>query len=195
VPIETPLAVTFVPVTVTPEMSMFEFPTFVSVDVSEALLPTETVLKFKLAGFAPSCTVAVEPAPTISITNVEGTPFVASVTEPLMVAVEVGAKLASNVALPPAGITVEVESPATLYPAPAVVTRENVSGPLPPFRSKMVCELPVPWTTLPKLTLEGVAEICAWVPVPERGTVSGEFEASLVIVKEPVSATSVFGAN
>ena len=153
------------------------------------------MLKLKLVGFAPSCTVAVEPAPDRVITNEEGVPFVASVTDPLAVAVEPGVKITLKVTLPPGGITVEVEIPVMVKPVPDGVTCENVRGELPVFWSVMVCELLVPLTTVPKLTLEGVAERCACVPVPESGIVSGESEASLVIVKVAVAALSDFGAN
>jgi hypothetical protein len=137
VPAETPLAVSPVPVaapvTVMPEMLMFEFPPFVSVDVSELLLPTWTVLKLKLVGFAPNCTVAVDPAPDRVITSDEGVPFVASVTDPLTVAVEPGVKITLKATLPPAEITVEVEIPVMVNPVPDGVTCENVRGELPVF--------------------------------------------------------------
>jgi hypothetical protein len=196
VPPEIPLAVSpEPPVIVTPEMLMFEFPLFVTVDVSELLLPTVTVLKFKLVGLAPSCKMGAEPAPVRLITRDEGVPFVASVMDPLMVAVEVGVKIALKATPPPAGMVVAVERPVILNPAPGGVTCENVRVELPPFWRVMVCELLVPFTTVPKLTLAGVAEICAWVPVPESGIVSGEFEALLVTVRVPVTAPSDFGAN
>jgi hypothetical protein len=196
VPGETPLAVRLAPpVTVTPETLTFEFPLFISVDVSELLLPTDTVLKLRLDGLATSCAVAVEPDPVRSMTSCEGVPFVASVTNPLIVVVEVGVKIALNARLPPARIVVEVEIPVMLNPAPGGVTCENVRIELPALWSVMVCELLVPLTTVPKLTLAGVAEICAWVPDPDKGIVSGEFEALLVIVKLPVTELSDSGAN
>jgi hypothetical protein len=195
VPAETPLVVTPVPVIVTPEMVMFEFPLLFSVDTSETLLPTETVLKFKLAGFAPSCTVAAEPLPDRGIVSEEGAPLVTSVMDPLTAADVVGVKLALKATLPPAGIVVAVERPEMLNPAPGGVTCENVKVELPPFCSVMACELLLPFATVPKLMLAGVAEICACRPVPVRGIVTGEFEALLVIVKVPVTALSDKGAN
>lgn len=69
VPLETPAAVSPAPVTVTPKTLMFEFPLFVSVDVSELLLPTAMVLKFRLVGFAPNSSVGVEPLPDRLITS------------------------------------------------------------------------------------------------------------------------------
>lgn len=69
--------------------------------------------------------------------------------------------MALNVMLPPAEIVVEVERPVMLNPVPETVTCENVRVALPAFLSVIVCELFVPVVTLPKLTLDGVAEICA----------------------------------
>jgi len=196
VPLEIPLAVSpDPPEIVTPEILMFEFPPFVSVEVSDLLLPTLTALKFKLVGLAASCRVAAEPVPDRLMTSDEGVPFVARVIDPLTVAVEVGVKIALKATLPPAGICVAVERPVMLKPFTAGVTCEKVSVELPPFWRVMVCELLVPFTTLPKLTLVGFAEICAWVPVPESGIVSGEFEALLVIVKLAATAVSDVGAN
>ena len=40
------------PVAVAPEIVIFEFPVFVSVTFSDVLLPSLTVLKFKLDGLA-----------------------------------------------------------------------------------------------------------------------------------------------
>jgi hypothetical protein len=140
-------------------------------------------------------TRAIELAPDRSITRDEGVPFVASVMDPLMVAVEVGVKIALKVTLPPAGMVVAVEIPVMLNPAPGGITCKNVRVELPAFWRVMVCELLVPFTTVPKLTLAGVAEICAWVPVPESGIVSDEFEALLVTVRVPVTTPPDFGAN
>ena len=83
-----------------------------------------------------------------------------SVTDPLTDAVEVGAKTALKAMLPEPAIVLEVERPVMLKPVPAVLTCENLIMLLPLFLSVMVCELLVPTTTLPKLTLTGVAEIC-----------------------------------
>ena len=52
VPDETPLALNPAPVSVTPEIVIFEFPLFVSVTFSELLLPTLVFAKVKVAGLA-----------------------------------------------------------------------------------------------------------------------------------------------
>jgi hypothetical protein len=194
-PAESPLVVTPAPVAVTLEMVMFEFPLLVRVEDSEVLLPTEIVLKFRLVGAAPSCTVDAPPVPDRAIVSDAGAPLVASVMDPFTAAVVVGVKIALKATLPPAGMVVAVDRPEIVNPAPGGVTFENVRVELPPFCSVMVCELLVPFTTVPKLTLAGIAEICAWSPVPASGIVSGEFEASLVTVKVPVTELSDNGVN
>lgn len=87
--------------------------------------------------------------------------MVVSVTDPMIVAAEVGVKMALNVTLAPAAIVVEVDSPVMLMPVPAVTIFENVSVALPPFRSVTCCELLLPTATFGKVTLVGVAAICA----------------------------------
>ena len=47
-----PVALKPVPVAVTPEIMTFEFPVFVSVTFTDALLPSLTLLKLKLDGLA-----------------------------------------------------------------------------------------------------------------------------------------------
>lgn len=53
----------------------------------------------------------------------------------------------------------------------------------------------LPVATLPKLTLDGVAAICAWIAVPPKVTVSDGFEALLVMAMLPVELPAVVGAN
>ena len=111
VPFGTPLALNPAPVTVTPEIVMFELPLFVSDVVSELSVPSPTLPKDRLVGFVPSDKVAVAPVPDRLITSGEGVPFVVSVMLPLTVVAEDGVKTALNVVLPPAAIVVDVERP------------------------------------------------------------------------------------
>src|ERR1700723_4265626 len=140
-------------------MVMFEFPPLVRVELSETLLPTEIVLNFRLVGAAPSCTVDADPVPDSGIASDAGAPLVASVIDPFTVAVVVGVKMALKATLPPAGMVVAVDRPEIVNPAPGGATCENVRVELPPFCSVMVCEVLVPFTTVPKLTRAGIAEI------------------------------------
>ena len=195
VPFEMPLALKPAPLTVTPEIVIFEFPLFVTVDVNELLLPTVTVLKFRLVGLAPSTSVAAVPVPDRPIARGEGVPFVTNVSDPVTLAAEVGVKIALKLVLPPAAIVVEVESPVKLMPEPAGVICENVSAVLPLFVKVIGCELLLPTTTLPKPTLDGDADIWACSPVPVNGMVVGEPGALLVIETAPLAAPAAVGVN
>ena len=84
-----------------------------------------------------------------------------SVIEPLAAAAEEGANVAVNVALPPAVIFVAVLSPAWLNPVPETLIWEMLRVVFPLFVRVIVCELLLPTVTVPKLTLEGFAAICA----------------------------------
>ena len=53
----------------------------------------------------------------------------------------------------------------------------------------------MPSGTLPKLTLEGVTETPAWVPVPFKAIVSVGLEALLEMTRSPVTAVADVGAN
>jgi len=160
VPFEIPLALKPAPVTVTLEIVMFELPLFITDVVSELLLPSPTLPKDKLVGFAPSKKVAAAPVPDKLITSGDGVPFVVSVMLPVTAVAEEGVKTALKVVLPPAAIVVDVDSPDWLNPVPATVICEKVRVALPLFLSVIGCELLLPTATVPKLTLVGLAEIC-----------------------------------
>jgi hypothetical protein len=195
VPLETPLSLNPAPVTVTPEIVMFEFPLFVNVVVSELLLPSATFPKDKLVGLAPSDKVAAAPVPDRLMTSGEGVPFVVSVMLPVTAVAEDGVKTALKVAVPPAAMVVDVDRPVWLKPVPDTVICENVRVALPLLVSVIDCELLLPTVTVPKLTLVGLAEICDCVPVPLRAIVRGEFVPLLVIDTLPVALVAVVGAK
>lgn len=129
------------------------------------------------------------------ITSGEGAPFVVRVIEPLIAAEDAGAKIALNVVLPPAAMVVDVERPVWLIPEPATVTCENVNVELPLFLRVTCAELLLPTATFPKLTLAGLDEICACVPVPLSEMPRAESEALLLTVKVPESFVDEVGAN
>ena len=58
-----------------------------------------------------------------------------------------------------------------------------------------VCVLVTPTETLPKLTLDGVTEICGCIPVPVREIVAGEFVALLTTATLPARLPVEVGAN
>ena len=58
-----------------------------------------------------------------------------------------------------------------------------------------VCVLATPTVTLPKLTLEGVTEICGCIPVPLSEIVAGELVALLTTATLPARLPAEAGAN
>jgi len=72
---------------------------------------------------------------------------------------------------------------------------ENVRVALPLFLSVIGCELLLPSATVPKLTLDGLAEICACVPVPLNAIFSGEPAPVFVTEIVPVAAPEAVGVN
>jgi len=65
-----------------------------------------------------------------------------------------------NVAPLPAAMISGAVMPVRLKPLPDTLAWEIVTLALPALDSLMVCELPVPVITFPKLTLDGVAASC-----------------------------------
>jgi hypothetical protein len=137
---------------------MLEFPVFFRVTLKELLLPTLTLAKLKLVGFAVTTYVAAAPVPLSAIAR--GDPGALLVIEmlPLTLPAAVGAKPAVNATLAPAA-TVCAESPVWLKPAPVTLACVIVRLAVPVFFKVIACELFVPTTTLPKLTLDGVTDI------------------------------------
>jgi len=58
-----------------------------------------------------------------------------------------------------------------------------------------VCVPVAPTRMLPKLTLEGVTEICGCIPVPLSEIVAGELVAVLATVILPAAAPATAGAK
>lgn len=156
----TPVVVIPVPVGVTPEIVMFEFPLFVSVTFNDLLLPTLTLPNARLEGFAPSRKVAVTPVPLTGMESGEPGALFVSDTDPLTRPAEVGENTMLNDEFLPARIEVGSVSPLMLTPAPVALAAEIMSVAVPLFVTVIVCELLVPVVTFPKLTVDGLVEIC-----------------------------------
>jgi hypothetical protein len=107
----------------------------------------------------------------------------------------VGVNCALNDRLCPAGKVVGSESPLIPKPVPATVARLIVKLELPLFVSFTLCVPLCPTTTFPNVSDEGAIVKPVCVPVPVMDTTRGEFEASLTIVKLPVTAPAAVGAN
>ena len=117
----TPLALKPAPETVTLEMVTFEFPVLVRLALSELLLPTFTLPKLRLVGFAVSTKVAVTPVPLKGIISGELGALLTSETAPVTLPAEVGANATLKVVLCPAAMVVGTGSPEMLKPAPETV--------------------------------------------------------------------------
>ncbi len=162
------------PAAFTAEMVSFAFPLFVRVTLSELVVPSFTFPKLKLVGFAPSCTLAGTPVPANAIVRGEVGALLTSVTDPETPPEADGVKTVLNVAVFPAATVSGALIPDVPKPVPEAATCEIVRLALPLFETVMVCELLLPTTTLPKAALDGVAAICACVPVPLNAIAMGE---------------------
>jgi hypothetical protein len=86
-------------------------------------------------------------------------------------------------------------SPEEVKPVPAMEACVTLTAAALGFRMVMVCVLFTPTLTLPKVTLEGMTEICGCTPVPESAITSGELAALLTTVKLPARLPVAVGAN
>lgn len=155
-----PLVVIPVPVGVTPEIVMFEFPLLVSVTFNDLLFPMLTLPNVRLVGFAPNRKVAATPVPLTGIESGVPEALFVSDTVPFTSPAVVGENRMLKDEFLPARIEVGNVSPLMLMPAPVALAAEIVSVALPLFVMVIVCELLVPVVTFPKLTVVGLAAIC-----------------------------------
>jgi hypothetical protein len=153
-----PLALKPVPEAVALAIVTFELPLFVSVTVRELLLPSLTLLKFKLEGFALSSCVAVWPVPLSAIESGEFGALLTSEMEPMAFPLVVGAKTTLNVLLP-LGLIVNGSAgiPLRLKPLPLTFACVIDTAAAPPLVNVIVCESLFPVLTVPKFALDGLA--------------------------------------
>jgi hypothetical protein len=114
---------------------------------------------------------------------------------PVAAPAAVGANCALKERLWPAVKVVGRESPLIPNPFPAAVARLIVRFELPLLVSFTLCVPLCPTTTFPNVNADGVIVKPVCVPVPVMAITSGEFEASLTIVRLPVIAPAAVGAN
>jgi len=107
---------------------------------------------------------------------------------------DVGVKTALKLMLLPAASVCAVK-PVTLNPAPVTLSDETTKLAVPVFFKVTACVEPVPTATLPKMTLDGVTDIPACVPVPLRGIVVGEPERFVDTEMLPVTLPASAGAK
>jgi hypothetical protein len=140
-------------------MVTFELPLFVTDAVNWLLLASSTFPNARVVGLTPSDRVATCPVPERLIASEEGAPFVVRVIEPVTAPDEDGSNVALKVALAPAAIVVDVLRPVCPNPEPETLICENVSVAFPLLVNVIGWEFVLPTVTLPKLTLDGFAEI------------------------------------
>jgi hypothetical protein len=153
----TPLALNPAPLTVICEIVMLELPALLNVAEFWLLLPTFTLPKLKLVGFAESVNVAATPVP-LKARGVFGElgSLLARVKLPLTLPADWGAKTMLKVVFCPAPSESGTVSPVTLNPAPATVCCVMLSVAFPELVILIDCELFEPVTTLPNDAEPGV---------------------------------------
>lgn len=182
------------PLAVTAEIVALALPVLVIVIVCCPFPFTVTFPKATLPGFALIVELVVTPLPTML--NTWGDPGALSVKVMLPVAapLPVGANCALNEMLCPAPKFFGNVIPLMPNEFPATVAKLIVKFELPLFVSWTLCAPLCPTTTLPKLKEEGAIVKPVCVPVPLNEIITGELEASLTIVRLPVTAPSDVGA-
>jgi len=183
------------PLSVICEMETLEFPVFESVTLCVALVPVVRLPKLSDVGDAESWRIVEMPVPASGTTRGEFGVLLINVMLPEKLLAEAGAKPTVNEEEPPGAMESGKARPEEVKPAPARVACETLRVAVPGFRIVIVCELVTPTLTLPKVTLDGMTEICGCTPVPLREIVAGELVALLRTVTLPEREPAEVGAN
>ena len=182
-----PLTLKPAPLATTLEIVRFALPAFVSVAVSELLLPTTTLPKSRLLVLEVSSGVAAKPEPLVEITRGEFGASLASETDPVTLPAAFGVNTTLNVLFCPGAMLVGSARPDVENPAPVTAAVEIVTVPVPPFCKVMVCEPLTPIAMLGKLALVGVAESCGWGVFVGGGVLGGGVPLPLGEVFDPIT--------
>jgi hypothetical protein len=137
------------------------------------------------------------PVPVSATTSGEFVELLTTVTLPERLPVEVGANVTlKEVDCPAARLRGSV-IPLVLYPTPLALICEMETLEFPVFEIVTLCVALVPVVRLPKLRDVGAAESWRMVemPVPLRGTTSGEFDVLLIRVMLPENVLAEAGAK
>ena len=184
-----------VPLMATLEIVTDDPPVFVIFVDKVWLLPTVTLPKLKLDGFGDRSPGEIA-VPDSETPSVGFDPFEVIVTVPLALPAAVGVNVTLNVVYAPAAKVIGVVTGLKLKPVPLMATFEIVTDDPPLFVIFVDKVWLLPTVTLPKPRLAGLAaKSPAAIAVAERGMVSGEFEASDVMVKLPLALPAVWGAK
>ena len=137
------------------------------------------------------------PVPERPSTNGELVALLVTVTLPVTLPAEAGAKATLNEVVCPAARVTGKPIEDRLKPVPLAVICEMVTLALPVLLRVTVCVALVPVVRLPKLNEAGLAESCKLeeTPVPLRGMLSAGFVALLVSVMLPEKLLAAAGAK
>lgn len=192
----TPLALNPVPVAEALVIVTLELPVFVSVTFSELLLPSLTLAKFKLVGFALKVRVAAWPVPLKAMESGEFGALLTIEIEPLTFPAPVGVNTALKVLLLPALIVIGSAGILLIVnPVPETVACETDTAAVPPFVRLIVWELLLPTVTVPRFALDGFEVSWPCTPVPLIAIDAGEPGALLAIEMLPVTLPLAVGEN
>lgn len=190
-----PLRLKPVPLMLTCEIVTLAPPVFVTVSDSELLLPTVTLPKLRLAGFAPRVPGAT-PVPDKPIASVGFEAFEVSVTAPLALPAAVGVNTTLKLVLCPAARVIGTVTPVRVNPLPLTPTCEIVTLVPPVLVIVSDRDWLLPTVTLPKLKLVGLAPSVPGVtPVPDSVIVSVGFDALEIMVTLPLALPATVGVN
>ena len=130
-------------------------------------------------------------------TNGELAALLVTVTLPVTLPAEAGAKATLNEVVCPAARVTGKPIGDRLKPVPLAVICEMVTLAFPVLLTVTVCVALVPMARFPKLNELGLAESCKMeeTPVPLRGMLSAGFEALLVSVILPAMLPANVGAK
>jgi len=167
---------------------------FVIVTVLLELLPTCTLPKLTLVGFAPSVP-GVVPVPDSEMSTVVVEPVVESAMLPLTAVEDCGANVTLKLALCPAVRVRGVASPLILKPAPVTAACDTVRLVVPLFVMVSDVVLLPPIKTVPKLRLVGLAvRVDAARAAPDSamlGAVPDAVEVNVTVPDELPAAVGV----
>jgi hypothetical protein len=186
-----PVTLKPVPVALAEETTRFTTPVFFSVIVCELFEPSATLPNATLEGVTDIAGCAPVPVRAIVVG-----PERLVVTEmlPDTAPAVVGAKTTLKLIVL-FGVSVCAVKPVTLKPVPVTLSDETTRFAVPVFFRVIACVEPVPSATLPKATLDGVAEIPGCVPVPVSAIVVGEPARFVFTEMVPERLPPVVGAK
>jgi hypothetical protein len=190
-----PLSANPAPVIVAEEIVTLAPPVLVTISDRDCLLPTVTLPKLRLVGFAPSAPGAT-PVPDKGIIRVGLDAFEVIVTLPETLPADAGVKVTVNVVLCPAVSVTGVVIPLRANPAPLIVAEEIVTLEPPVLIIVPESDCLFPIVMLPKARLVGFdPKPPGEMPVPKSAIVREGFEAFDVSVTLPAKLAADAGVN